>query len=410
MTKLAILGGQPVIKKPFLPFNTIGKDEKKAVQDVLDTGILSGFVGAPSEEFNGGKYVRELENNWCEKFNTRYAVSVNSATSGLYAAMGAIGISSGDEVIVPPYTMSATAMAPVVYGAVPIFADIEEETFCLDPECVKNAITSKTKAIIAVNLFGHPAALHDLKIIAETNNIKLIEDNSQAPLAIEKNKYCGTIGHIGIFSLNRHKHIQSGEGGICVTDDSNLAERLQLIRNHGENLVEHLDLNNAKNLIGFNYRLTELSAAIAICQLNKAENIIEKVIKQCEELTSALSGIDGITVPKVRNQCKHVYYAWPVKFNSEKVGVNRKLFAEALCAEGVPVNQGYVKPLYHLPIFENKNTNDLCPVAERMYFKEELGFGICSYNLSHQNINMIVDAWNKVYENKEKLLILNKER
>ena len=142
MTKLAILGGQPVVKKPFLPFNTIGKDEKKAVQDVLDTGILSGFVGAPSEEFNGGKYVRELENNWCEKFNTRYAVSVNSATSGLYAAMGAIGISSGDEVIVPPYTMSATAMAPVVYGAVPIFADIEEETFCLDPECVKNAITS----------------------------------------------------------------------------------------------------------------------------------------------------------------------------------------------------------------------------------------------------------------------------
>ncbi|MFL2555955.1 MAG: DegT/DnrJ/EryC1/StrS family aminotransferase [Gammaproteobacteria bacterium] len=423
MSKLALLGGEPVIKEVFPAFNTIGNEERQSVLDVLDTKVLSGFLGAPSEEFNGGRYVRELESSWCEKFNVKHSISVNSATSGLYTAMGAAGISPGDEVILPPYTMSATAMAPLIYGGIPVFADIEKDTFCIDPKSVKNLITNKTKAIVVVNLFGHPASLHELKKIADSNNLVMIEDNSQAPLAKENNKYAGTIGHIGVFSLNRHKHIQSGEGGVCVTDSDDYANRMKLIRNHGENLVESYGVTNVCNMIGFNYRQTELGAAIAKCQLDKAEAIVARVISQAEKLSSALSGMTGIEVPLVKEKSEHVYYVWASKFKKSAVGISRKVFASALCAEGVPVNEGYVKPLYYLPVFKNmlafgdkkypfslsqiKYEKGLCPVAERMHFEEELGFAMCSYDLSDADLSKIIDAWHKVYENKNELLTAN---
>src|SRR5262249_5209652 len=157
--------------------------------------------------------------------------SINSATSGLMAAMGAAGISPGDEVIMPPFTMSATAMAPLTYGGIPVFVDIEPDTFCLDLDAVRAAIGARTRAVLAVNLFGHPARLHELRALCDEHGLKLIEDNAQAMLAEEHGRYAGTIGHIGVFSLNYHKHIHSGEGGICTTDDERLARRLQQIRN-----------------------------------------------------------------------------------------------------------------------------------------------------------------------------------
>ncbi|RPG38427.1 MAG: DegT/DnrJ/EryC1/StrS family aminotransferase, partial [Muricauda sp. TMED12] len=213
ISDLALLGGQPMLDQALAPFNTIGEAERRAVEAVLDTGVLSGFVGAPGPDFNGGPAVRELEARWCDRFNCTHAVSVNSATSGLYAAIAAAGVGPGDEVIVPPYTMSATCIAPLVYGGIPVFVDIERDHFCLDPDLVEAAITPKTRAILTVNLFGHPAALGRLRQIADKHGLILIEDNAQAPLAKENGRFTGTIGHIGVFSLNRHKHIQTGEGG-----------------------------------------------------------------------------------------------------------------------------------------------------------------------------------------------------
>src|SRR5262249_8722448 len=158
-----------------------------------------------------------------------------SATSGLVAAMGAVGIEPGDEVIVPPTTMSATAVAPLAYGGKPGFADIEPETFGPDPAAVRAPITPRTKAIVSANLIGHPARLAELAAIAREHGLYLVEDNAQGPLAAEHGRYAGTVGDIGVFSLNYHKHIHTGEGGVCVTNDDELALRLQLIRNHGEN-------------------------------------------------------------------------------------------------------------------------------------------------------------------------------
>lgn len=416
---LALLGGRPLIDREFKPYPSIGKKEEDAVVRVIRSGQLSAFYGSDSPMFFGGREVRAFEEEWAEYFNTSYAVTVNSATSGLFSAMGAIGISAGDEVIVPPTTMSASAMAPLVYGAVPVFVDIEDETFCLDLEKVNARITKKTKAIIAVNLFGHPAKLHELRKLADEKGIFLIEDNAQGPLASEMGVYAGTVGHIGVFSLNYHKHIHTGEGGVCVTSDADLAERLQLIRNHGENLVESRNIANITNLVGFNYRMTELSAAIGRVQLQDAALHVERRERIASDLSDFASSMPGITVPKIRPECRHVYYVWALRIDEDVLGISREKFSEALTAEGFPNSIGYVKPLYFLPIFQQKNafgrhsalneskvdySKGLCPVAERLWKKEFLYFEPCAYDLNGKDVQDLKNAFMKVYENRLELL------
>ena len=166
MKELAINGAKPTIENPFEPDITIGEDERIAVNEVMKSGSLSAFYGNWGENFLGGEQVKKFERLWSQKFNVKHSISVNSNTSGLYSAMAAIGIEPGDEVIVPPYTMSATVMAPLIYGGIPVFADVNPETYCLDLENVKKVMTPKTKAIIAVNLFGHPADLENLSNLA----------------------------------------------------------------------------------------------------------------------------------------------------------------------------------------------------------------------------------------------------
>ncbi len=420
MSKLALMGGNPAVTQSLRPYRTTGVEEEHAVLRVMREGTLSAFLGAWTPEYWGGPEVKAFETEWAETFNIRHAISVNSATSGLIAAMGAVGIGPGDEVIVPPYSMSATAVAPLFYGGIPVFADIEPDYFCLDPECVASAITEKTRAIIAVNLFGQAANLKALRELADTHGLALIEDNAQAPYGTFEGEYTGTIGHIGVFSLNYHKHIHTGEGGICVTNDDDLAARLGMIRNHAENASEHLAKGDFTNLIGHNFRLTELSAAIGREQLKKGDALTAKRIEIAERLTSGLQDIDGLYTPKVRAECRHVYYVWGAKYDEEKIGVPRAAFSKALAAEGVPNAPGYVQPLYLLPAFQNRialgregfpfNLSDrtyvegLCPVTERLYASEMLIFLVCSYDPSDAQIDQIVAAFHKVYENRQDLM------
>src|SRR5258705_13001728 len=226
-------------------FNTIDTKEILAasltVQEAADDhSPLSGYLGSKSF---GGTWCTVLEAAWRERFGVKHAIAVNSATSGLLAACMAVGIEHNDEVIVSPYTMSATAAAPKILGAKIVFADIEDETFCIDPVEVSNAITPMTKAVIATNLFGHPAHLHELREICDNRGVWLIEDNAQAIFAKQDGVYTGTIGHIGVFSLNVHKHLQVGEGGVCVTNNSDLAKKLREAMNHGEMRGGILGLN-----------------------------------------------------------------------------------------------------------------------------------------------------------------------
>lgn len=236
MTTLAIDGGAPEVRGPLKPFNTIGSDEIAAAIRVVGGGCLSGFLGG---ELRGGHYVRALEDAWCETFGVRHAVACNSATSGLLAACAAVGVKPGDEVITTPFTMSATSAAAALLGARLVYADIEPDYFCLDVLQTRLA-RSAIKAIIVANIFGHPAQISELRTYCDHHGVFLIEDNAQSPFAMESRtqinrpRYAGTVGHIGVFSLNCHKHIQTGEGGICVTESNDLARRMRLFINHAE--------------------------------------------------------------------------------------------------------------------------------------------------------------------------------
>ncbi len=417
--KLAVLGGKPIREKPFPPYNTIGEEEKRAVMKVLDSGILSRFIGAWEDNFYGGDMIRKLEREWEKYFGVKYAVTVNSASSGLYAAVGALGIGPGDEVIVPPVTMCATVTAVLVYNAIPVFADIDEDIFCISPESIKKAITPRTKAIMVVHLLGQPARMDEIMKIAKEYNLKVIEDCAQVPAAMYKGKYVGTIGDIGIFSLNCYKTIQSGEGGVTVTSNDELAFRLQLIRNHGEIVIQNLKMENIVNLLGWNYRMTEIQAAIASEQLKKLDALTEPRIELANHLTEGISGIDGIIPPVVLKDCKHVYYRYALRYFEDKIGIPRDIFCKALTAEGFEHISGYGYPLYLLPIFQRKIAygdggcpfnckfynaevsykKAICPNVEKMYEKEIFINDFCRPPLKIRDMDDIINAFHKILEN-----------
>lgn len=420
MKKLALFGGDPILPDELPPYKSLSSDEEKAILSVLHSDCLSGFYGSWQKGFLGGPKVQSFEEAWSTKFDCKFSVSVNSNTTGLIAALGAIGLSPGDEVIVPPTTMSATAMAPIVYGGIPVFVDIEPDTFCLDVEKVQQNITTRTKAIIAVNLFGQPADLCRLKSLCDSQNIYLIEDNAQAMLAKQNQLYTGTIGDIGVFSLNYHKHIHTGEGGMCTTNSSKLAKRMQMIRNHAEAVVEQANEHDLTNMLGFNFRMTEMSAAIGLVQLQNIDSHVRKRTKFAEKLSEGISNLDGISAPAIREKSTHSFYNWMVKYDSSKVGVSRSKFVKALKAEGVPCFEGYVRPLYLLPIFQKriaigengypfnlsnrKYNKGLCPTAEKLFENEFIGIECCAYDYSTELTELIIDAFQKVHREKHQII------
>ena len=419
MSDLALLGGTPVLREPLRRYRSMGEAEAAAVAEVVASDCLSGFYGSPGDEYWGGPKVRAFEAAWRERYGVRHAVSVNSATSGLYAAMGAIGLSPGDEVIVPAWTMSATAMAPLVYGGIPIFADIEAETFGLDPAAVAAAITPRTRAILAVNLFGHPARLDDLRALADAHGLYLIEDNAQAPLGEDRGRPSGTVGHIGVFSLNYHKHIHTGEGGICVTGDDDLGKRLAMIRNHAENATEWLGVDDLTNMVGFNYRMTELSAAVGLVQLRNIDAHVTRRERFAERLSEGVRNLKGLRPPAVREQCRHNYYCWCATYDAEAVGIDRELFRDALIAEGVPCFTGYAEPLYRLPLFRKRvalgrdgfpftlgapdYTKLHLPVTERLHAHEALLIETCAWEADETLAERMAEAFLKVHRGAEAL-------
>lgn len=423
MTPLAILGGKPVREKPFPPYRCIGREEADAVAKVMESGNLSQFLGAWDPDFFGGPKVHEFEAKWASQFGAKHAVTVNSNTSGLYACIGASMVGPGDEVIVSPYTMSASACAPVVYGAVPVFADIDEDIFCLDPRSIESKITPRTRAILVVHLFGHPADMDPIMEIARKHNLIVIEDCAQAPGARYKGRHVGTLGHMGVFSLNYHKHIHTGEGGVIVTNDDRLAARLQLIRNHGETVVEDMKHPEVENMFGFNYRLTELQAAIGIEQLKKLESLIGPRIELAAYLAEKLKPLGAFRPAVTQAGCRHVFYVHAIRFDAKKAGISRNLFLEAARAEGIPLAGGYVKPLYWQPMYQKKLAHGksgfpfvgphygghadyrrgLCPTTERMHLEELFYHDLVRPPLTTRDMDDIARAFEKVLGNAEKL-------
>lgn len=421
--QLALLGGQPVRTTPLPAYNTLGPEERAAVNAVMDSGVLSQFLGAWTPDFYGGPRVQQLERAWEAHFDVAHAVSMNSATSCLYAAVGALDIGPGDEVIVSPYTMSASAAAALVYGAVPVFADIDPDTFCLTAETITRCITPRTRAIIVVDIFGQPADFAPIMALARQHGLKVIEDNAQGPGARYHGRYSGTLADIGVFSLNYHKTIHSGEGGIAVSNDARLAEKLRLIRNHAEAVAEAKGETDLVNLVGYNYRMTEIEAAIAGEQLKKLPALLATRQSHAARLTARLAGLPGITPPKVRADAEHGWYVYAIKYDAKATGVPRAKLVQALRAEGIPAAEGYVKPLYLQPMYQQRiaigrdgfpfnlpayagslnYARGICPTCEQMHFESLIYADYIHASLSEADVDSIADAWVKVLGNLDAL-------
>lgn len=415
---LALLGGSKTITRPFERYNPIGREEVEAAKAVVETGLLSKYLGSWDPDFYGGPKVREFE-RLCEAyFGVKHAITVNSWTSGLTAAVGAIGIEPGDEVIVSPWTMCASATAILHWNAIPVFADIEPETFCLDPVSVEANITPYTKAIMAVDIFGHSADMSALTALARRHGLKVITDTAQAPGITYHGKIGGTLADVGGFSLNYHKHIHTGEGGILVTNDDQIAERLQLIRNHAEAVVGGMGVTDLRNMIGSNFRLGEIECAIGIEQLKKLGKLVAKRQHAAERLTAGLSGLPGLRPPVVKPECTHSYYMYPMVLDVEQLGVSRERILAALEAEGVPgLAAGYVC-LHLLPMYQQKMAygskgfpwtsdichrdvsyqNGICPVAEKLHESTYLGYKICMHDLADADVDLMVKAFRRVWD------------
>lgn len=434
--KLALFGGQPIRKTLFPDQNTMGGEEKYAVERVMSKGRLSGYRANNGKCFYGGDEIKTLETEWNSYFKCS-AIPCNSATSALFVACCAIELKPEDEVIVTPYSMTCSATIPLWFRAKPVFADVEPDFFCIDPIDVEKKITKKTKAIISVDLFGQPCDYDTLKEIigiAEQkykHKIYLITDTAQAPGAMYNEKFTGTIGDIGIFSFNFGKHMTCGEGGMISTDDQYLLHICRLIINHAESVIN--DISNTesysflsrkvKSMIGLNLRMTELQAAIATEQLKKLKTNIAQRRKNVEAL-KLLLGLDipPIQLAKTRTKSTHVYYTCPFKWDTKITELHRDIFLKAVRAEltprkgrdqeGIQISGGYIKPIYLMPVFQTNGSYQKLhlPVVERLW-KNELFLTLYhAPNSTQEDMMSLLDAFLKVWYYKDDLIKWSKNK
>ncbi|MCR5205009.1 MAG: DegT/DnrJ/EryC1/StrS family aminotransferase [Lachnospiraceae bacterium] len=427
MNKCAILGGKPVREEPIPWMSTMGKEESEAVLDVMKSGVLSSFLANSGDQFLGGPRVRQIEEDFCKRFGSKHAISVNSATTALHTAVAACGIGPGDEVLVSPYTMVASASAILMNCAVPIFVDIDPDTYTINPDEIEKWITPHTKAILTVNIFGLPSNLPRIMDIAKKHNLFVIEDNAQSPGATINGSEAGTIADIGVFSLNYHKIIHSGEGGIILTNNDELARMCQLIRNHGEvALDEENDMEAV--VLGNNIRMSELHAAVGIEQLKKLDHFLSERRILAQKIDKGLNERIGLKAAYVPKGYTHSYYVYPIQFDAEKWGISRGAFARAMEKEGFPLGVGYVKPIYLMNLYKHKRvfnqttypfkfiekpTQDykkgLCPVVEAMHYEKLLTADICRYPFKENDIDDFFTAIDKIWEERKDIGLTIKE-
>jgi len=333
---LAIDGGTPLRKEPFPPWPYFDEETIQAAMEPLREGRPNYWTGPRGMEF---------QNRFAEFCGAKHAIAVNSGTSALHAACGALGLGPGDEVITPSYTFIASAMCVIQQNAVPVFADVEPQTHNISPDDIRTKITPRTKAIIPVHLYGHPADMDPIMELAEEHGLKVIEDCAQAHGAEYKGRRVGSIGHINAFSFCQDKIFTTGgEGGIVTTDDDDLAKDARTFKDHGfweeerRNLLEmealYLYIHHG---LGFNYRMTEMQSAIGLQALAKMESWnLPRRARNAEALTAEIEGLAAVNPPYVASNSKHAWYKYPITLNLDALTCDRDQFVKAMRAEGYP--------------------------------------------------------------------------
>ncbi|MEN6444045.1 MAG: DegT/DnrJ/EryC1/StrS family aminotransferase [Methanoregula sp.] len=325
----------------------IGQDEISAVSEVLVSGMLAQ-----------GEKMAEFEKKFADYCGTTHAVATNNGTAALHAALLAAEIGYGDEVIVPAFSFIATATAVSMCGAKPVFADVDERTFTIDPQQITERITPKTKAVIGVHLFGQSFDVHAVKECCESHNLILIEDAAQAHGALCNGEKTGGLGHMGCFSFYATKNMITGEGGMITTSEKACAERLRLIVNHGQS-EKYLHTR-----LGYNYRMTDIAAAIGIVQLKKLDKFNMRRRKNAEYYDTHLK-VNGLVTPYVAEGMHHVYHQYVIRLTGE-FPMKRPEFMEYLKAKGIGCAVHYPIPLHRQPLYDVAQDPDPCPVSTRL--------------------------------------------
>jgi perosamine synthetase len=341
---------------------SIDEEDIRAVVEVLRSDWLTT-----------GPKVAEFEQAFADFVNTKDAVAISSGTAALHAAVYALGIVPGDEVIVPTMTFAATANCVVFQGATPVFADVDPHALLISPAQVEAKITSRTKAVITMDYTGHPADYDAIRSITNKHGIKLVADACHALGASYKERPVGSLADLSVFSFHPVKHIATGEGGMVTTNDSELALRMRRFRNHGITTDYHQREKQGSWFyemvdLGYNYRLTDIQCALGLSQLSKLPRFLEKRRRIAKRYNDAFSHISNISPLAVSADVLHAYHLYVVKLNIESLGIDRMKLFQRLRQNGIGVNVHYI-PVHLHPFYRNKfgTEKGLCPAAEAAY-------------------------------------------
>lgn len=390
--KLAIDGGTPV-RATTLPYSRqwITEDDCEAVTRILRSDWLTT-----------GPTVEEFENAFADFTGAKYAVAVSNGTAALHAAMYAIGIGPGDEVIVPTMTFAATANGVLFCGGIPVFCDCDPETLLIDPTAIEAAITKKTKAICAVDYAGQPCDYDALRAIADRHDLLLIADACHALGACYRHRAVGFLADLSTFSFHPVKPMTTGEGGMITTDSREFASRMRQFRNHcmtSSHRERHEQGSWEYEILGlgWNYRLTDFQAALGLSQLKKVPRATHKRREIAERYSAAFASLSGIQPLTVQDDVSHAYHLYVIKVDPAELSVGRAEFFRALTAEGIGVNVHYI-PVHLHPFYRErlKTKKGMYPNAESAY-ERILSLPIFA-GMGEDDINDVIDAVTKVWK------------
>jgi perosamine synthetase len=326
-------------KRQMIPINApqVGEEEIEAVAKVLRSGVLTHGLGE-------GPMVKKFEEDFAKFVEAKYALAVNSGTAALHMAVVGAGVEPGDEVILPSFTFVATAEAVVMAGAKPIFVDIDAETYNISPEKIGKNVTKKTKAVIAVDLYGSPSDLKPIREIADKHGLRIIEDAAQAHGAVYNGKPVGAYADITCWSFYASKNMTTGEGGMITTNDAEMAEKFKLLRSHGEK-EKYKSI-----LLGHNYRMPEIQAAIGCVQLAKLPNFLAKRRENAERLTAKLEEAKNLRLPIEPRDCRNSWHLYTVRLKDAK-REERDAVVQRLRNKGIGAEVYYTCPIHVMPYY-----------------------------------------------------------
>jgi len=406
MENLALFGGNPVKTTPFGTGKRFGEEELAQLKEALDQQTLFYWHGKKVKAF-------------CEKlakiYGVGHCVAVTSGTASIHTALGALGITEGDEVIVPPVTDIGTVIGVLYQNAIPVFADLDPHTYNPDAKSIEAKITDKTKAIIVVHLAGNPADMDAIMAVAERHGLYVVEDCAQSWLSWYKGRLAGTIGDIGCFSTNDYKHISTGDGGALLIRDETLYKKAFKFADKNYDRLGSGQAARNCEFLAPNYRMTELQGAVGVAQLDKLEKICSARNRIGDQITKGIGGLDGVHPHKVLEGCKSSYWFYMMQIDESQAGVHASDFARALSAEGIPAGHGYIPTcIYEYPLFAEKNVypgtsspfdskyygreieyrKGLCPVAEQI-LDRAVKFSVSEF-FTEDDVEAIIEAVKKV--------------